>query len=91
MSFNLTIQSANLKDTNIIRISDFSQVASMDNNQTINIPYDNYILHLTSNVSTISWTNLFGNLSKLQSDGLILALIVLILILTYVFVKGLEQ
>lgn len=91
MSFNLTIQSANLKDIDLIRISDFSSFVTIGNNQTVSLPYDNYVMQFGANVSTISWTNFFGNLTKVQSDGLIIALIFLIVILAYVFSKGIEQ
>lgn len=90
-SFNITIQSANPKDINLIRISDFSNVASIGNNQTTSMPYDNYVLQFGANVSTISWTNFFGNLTKMQSDGLIIALIFLIIVLAYNFAKWVEQ
>lgn len=91
MSFNLTIQSANLKDITLIKISDFSTAASIGNNQTVSVPYDNYILQFGANVSSISYTNFFGNITKMQSDFLIIALIFLIIVLTVVFVKGLNN
>ncbi len=90
-SINLTVQSANLKNINAIRILDFSNVASMGNNQTATIPYDNYILNFGANASSVSWDNLFLNINGAWRDGTIIALIFLIIILSYVFVKGLEQ
>ncbi len=91
MSINLTVQSSNLKDITLIKLSDFSQAATIGNNQSVNIPYDNYILQFGANVSSISYTNFFSSLTKIQSDGLIIALIFLIIVLTVVFVKGLNN
>lgn len=91
MSFNITVQSANLKDITLVKLSDFSTSASMGNNQSVIVPYDNYILQFGANVSSISYTNFFSNLTKMQSDGLIIALIFLIIVLTVVFVKGLNN
>ena len=91
MSFNLTVQSANLKDITLIKLSDFSHAAVISNNQSVNVPYDNYILQFSANVSSISYTNFFGNITKMQSDFLIIALIFLIIVLTVVFVKGLNN
>jgi hypothetical protein len=88
---NITVQSANLKDITLIKISDFSMAASIGNNQSVNVPYDNYILQFGANVSSISYNNFFGNITKMQSDVLIIALIFLIIILTVIFVRGLNN
>jgi hypothetical protein len=90
-TLNITVQSANLKDISLIKISDFSTTAIIGNNQSANIPYDNYILQFGANVSSISYSNFFGNITKMQSDGLIIALIFLIIILTVIFVRGLNN
>ena len=90
-ALNITVQSANLKDIALIKISDFSTAATIGNNQSANVPYDNYILQFGANVSSISYNNFFGNITKMQSDGLIIALIFLIIILTVIFVRGLSN
>lgn len=91
MAFNLTVQSANLKDITLIKLADFSTAVSISNNQATVIPYDNYILQFGANVSSISYVNFFSNLTKAQSDGMIIALIFLIITLTIIFVKGLNN
>lgn len=86
---NLTIQSGNLKDIDLVRISDYSIISSIGNNQTASVPYDNYLLQFSANVSSITFPNLFSNLSNVYADGMTIALIFLIIILAILFVKRL--
>jgi len=88
---NLTVQSQNNKMIDIISIDTNSLAASISNNQSVNLLYDNYILQIQTSTSSFAFSNFWNTLNSVTQDALFIAFVILILILVSFAVAFLKR
>jgi len=88
---NITIQSENLRNIELIRLSDFSINQSFINNQSVYVNYDNYIIKILNSNSSFSMVNFWGNTEKFTNDIIFIVIIGIIIIAVITFIKMLKK
>jgi len=78
---NLTIQSQDERIIKTINLNNFSLISSNSTNQTINIPYDNYILEIQPSSKKIDNSTFFINLKSVVDDRANLFWLIVLLVI----------
>lgn len=89
-NINISIQSDNNLSAEIKSISDFSTVASINQTESIDLPYNSYEIDISTDTTSISYSSFWGFLGGLTGRGVFLILIVFVLYLIYALIKGLK-
>jgi hypothetical protein len=84
---NLTIQSTNFKDISVIDINTFAKINGSVNNETIVLPYSNYILDISTSTSSVSFNSFWTSISVVTQDGIMIFLLLLLIVIAFLCFK----
>jgi hypothetical protein len=78
---NLIVQSQNYKDISIVDLSTFSEINNTQNNISVNLPYSNYIVDISSSTSSLSFSSFWHNINGITQDAIFLFIGLLLIVL----------
>jgi len=88
---NLTIQSNSDKSIKIVDILENNITTVINNNETVNIPYSNYYLDITTNTDSFNMVNIWSNIDTMTSDIIFIFVALLIIVVALIVPKILEK
>jgi len=91
MAINLIIQSQNYKDISILDLTTYSEVNNSVNNVSVNLPYSNYILDISSSTSSISFNSFWNNINSFTQDGILIFLMLLFIVIAFMGLKFIKR
>ena len=91
MSINLIIQSANYKDISILDLTTYSEVNNSVNNISVNLPYSNYLLDISSSTSSISFNSFWNNVNSVTQDGILIFIMLLLIVIVFIGLKFIKR
>jgi hypothetical protein len=91
MTINLVIQSQNYKDISILDLNTFNNINNTVNNASVNLPYSNYILDISSSTSSYSFSSFWNNINSVTRDGLLIFFMLLLIVIALMGLKFIKK
>jgi len=88
---NLSIQSGNVKNIDLIYLDNFSVGESFLSNETINTSYNNYIIKISTSDTSFNMINFWNNIDSTYQNIIFIVILISLLMAALLFINMLKR